>query len=193
MNDQTSLPEPYRSIHLLPFDPHGWFLNSIQLGSLILKNKPKVVIEVGSWLGLSTRFIASLLPPDGLVYAVDTWLGSPTEENHMKDPRLPYLYQLFLSNVIQENLAHKIVPIRMDSIEASEALNLKADIIYIDGSHETEDVMKDIEAWYPHLSQNGVMCGDDWARESVKVAVEQMAAKLNVSVKGQFYFWHYNP
>jgi hypothetical protein len=134
------IPEPYCSITELPFDNQGWFSNQKQIEACIKKIKPKTVIEVGSWLGLSTRFIAERLPQKSKLYAVDTWRGSPGEELHMQDPRLPHLFQLFLSNVRHARLTDVIVPIRMDSLEASEELNVHADMIYIDASHETESV-----------------------------------------------------
>jgi predicted O-methyltransferase YrrM len=65
----AEIPEPYRSINDLPFDKQGWFSNGAQLKAIIAAKSPKTVIEVGSWLGTSTRFIASHLPKKGIVYA----------------------------------------------------------------------------------------------------------------------------
>jgi predicted O-methyltransferase YrrM len=188
----AEIPEPYRSIADLPFDDHGWFINQDQLRAILASHSPKTVIEVGSWLGSSTRFIASRLPKkNGKLYAVDTWQGSPNEEIHMKDPRLPYLYQLFLSNIKHAQLTNIIVPIRMDSIEASNALNVKADLIYIDAGHETENVYQDILAWYPHLVSGGVLCGDDWMWESVREGVIRAADVLNLKIIAQGNFWRF--
>jgi predicted O-methyltransferase YrrM len=41
----------------------------------------KTVIEVGTWMGGSTRHIAELLPEDGIVYGIDTFAGSKAEKN----------------------------------------------------------------------------------------------------------------
>ena len=125
--------EPYDSITDLPFDSHGWFGNGTKLEKIINEKRPQIVIEVGSWLGLSTRFIAGKVAEGAKVYAVDTWRGSPGESVHLQDPRLPYLYQQFLSNVKHAGLTDKIIPVRMDSLEAARALNIQADLIYIDG------------------------------------------------------------
>ncbi len=179
-------PEPYRSIKLLPFDSHGWFLNGTQLQECISNNQIETVIEVGSWLGTSTRFMAELLPDTGKVYAVDTWLSSAETDG---DPRIPQLYHLFLSNVKQAGLTHKIVPIRMYSIEASKALTVNADLIYIDAAHDTKSVIADINAWFPHLNEGGIMCGDDWHWHSVKEAVQQIAQEKNLSIYSEGNFW----
>lgn len=188
---EDQIPEPYRSIVDLPFDAHGWFGHA-ELFKNIISNRPiKTVIEVGSWLGASTRFIANNLPKDGVVYAVDTWCGSPDEPEHMRDPRLPYLYQLFLSNVKHAGLTHKIIPVRMASLEAAKALNVQADMIYIDGAHDTVSVLNDILHWYLHLKPDGFMCGDDWLWESVRIAVIQGALHLGKNVQACNNLWWY--
>lgn len=190
---RTEIPEPYCSIVDLPFDDHGWFGHANSKNILAeIKAKPiTTVIEIGSWLGSSTRFIAKSLPDNGKVYAVDTWLGTSTDDIHQTDPRLPHLYQLFLSNVKRANLTHKIVPIRMQSIEAAHALNVKADLIYIDGAHDEESVYNDIVYWYPHLNPEGIMCGDDWLWEGARKAIQRAAKNLNRKIFVEENFWKF--
>jgi hypothetical protein len=183
------MPEPYRSVVLLPYDGHGWFGNADPLGEILESKKPNVVIEVGSWLGCSTRFIASNIPEGAVLYAIDTWKGTPGESVHMQDPRLPCLFQIFLSNVIHAGLTDKIIPVRMDSVEASRGLRIKADLIYLDGAHDTESVTRDIEAWLPHLNEGGIMCGDDWSWDTVRVAVINCAEKHEKQVHVVGNFW----
>jgi predicted O-methyltransferase YrrM len=180
--------EPYDSINELPFDAHGWFGNGVFIQDICLAQEPMVAIEVGSWLGTSTRFIAQHMPEQGKLYAVDTWMGS-NEEVHQRDSRLPYLYQLFLSNVKHAGLEEKIIPVRMKSLEAAQALNVKADFIYIDASHETADVYQDILIWSQHLNPNGVICGDDWQWGTVRLGVEKAAVDLKKEIIAQDNFW----
>ena len=107
----------------------------------------------------------------------------------MRDPRLPQLFHIFLSNVKQAGLAKKIVPIRMGSEEAAAALNVQADLIYLDAAHDTESVYKDILLWLPHVKEGGILCGDDWYWDSVKLAVQLAADELNFDIyySGNFY------
>ena len=53
------------------------------------------------------------------------------------------------------------------------------DYIMVDGAHEHEPVLDDIENWWPKLKSDGVMLGDDFDLESVSEAVRQMMTKLN--------------
>ncbi len=188
---ENTIPEPYRSIKDLPFDDHGWFRNQEPLAACLKQKPAKIVIEMGSWLGLSTRFIASTLPEGGVVYAIDTWLGSLNEETHQQDSRLSYLYQLFLSNIKHAQLTHKIIPIRMTSMEAARALNVKADLIYLDGAHDTISVKNDILTWQEHLCQGGILCGDDWDWPTVQLAVIHCAQYLNKEIRFKGAFWWY--
>jgi predicted O-methyltransferase YrrM len=186
----TDLPEPYKSVELLPFDPGGWYINSVQMETLFNKNKIDLAVEVGCWLGLSTRHIASLLPPHGKIYGVDHWKGS-VEHQHLQI--LPILYHQFLSNVIHARLTDKIVPMRMSSLEA--ALQLKSigaipDLIYIDASHDTKSVYADLNAWFPFVQGHGILCGDDWRWSNVSLAVEIFAYKHQLTIHASENFWY---
>ncbi|NGX63680.1 MAG: hypothetical protein KR126chlam6_01093, partial [Candidatus Anoxychlamydiales bacterium] len=152
---------------LLPFNAHGFFSkdNAIALSFLINKFQCKTVVELGSWLGSSTRHIAECLPKDGLIYAIDHWKGNKEHYNPNRtdvNKFLPTLYEQFLSNCIHAKLTDKIIPKRMTTLDAAKLLTVKADLIFIDASHDEESVYNDLVAWYPHLKVEGILCGDDW-------------------------------
>lgn len=182
---QSHLPEPYRSTSLLPFFLDGWFSNQLVLTELFQQHEIEICIEVGCWLGSSSLFLASLLK-GGTLYAVDHWLGS---SEHQADEKLPTIYQQFLSNVVHAAYTQTIVPVRFSSIAAAQALDVKADLIYIDASHETEDVYADLLAWSPRLNKNGILCGDDWHWASVRKAVTCFAQKHNLAIHDVGNFW----
>src|ERR1700722_2585716 len=142
----------YEDLKVLPLDEHGMFSNKYYLDQMLTLYHPKTVIEVGTWLGLSARYIASNLPQEGKVYCIDTWLGSEElyrvhgwylENRH----RFAVLYQQFLSNNVHTNFQNTLIPVRMTSLEAAEALNVIADMVFLDAAHDTENVRKDILAW----------------------------------------------
>ena len=186
---QGNLPEPYKSVGMMPFDPGGWYRNANQIESLFKQNKINVAIEVGCWLGLSTRHIASLMPPDGKVYAIDHWLGSV---EHQSSPILPTLYEQFLSNVVHAGLTHIIIPMRMSSLQAAtwmDSMEVKPDLIYIDASHDIPSVLADLSAWFPFIKGHGILCGDDWTWESVRIAVEIFAQRHQLTMDSVNNFW----
>jgi hypothetical protein len=191
----SSLPPPYNEVDLVPFNDHGFYSNAGRMENMFKLHNPKVVIEVGCWIGESTRHFASLLPPGGVVYAVDHWLGS---EEHQPGqvfwyPFVPYLYRQFLSNVIHAKLTDKIVPVRMTSLEASEYLSdVVPDIIYIDASHDFDAVYADLKAWYPLVKGHGLLCGDDWGTPGVHQAVIKFAQEQGLKIEAPYStFWYY--
>lgn len=178
------LPEPYCSLRELPYDSHSFFRNRSSIEELVKERQIDIIIEIGSWLGASTRTFAEIA--EEKVYAIDTWEGS---EEHQCDSRLPFLYQQFLSNMKFAGLCHKVVPIRMKSLEAASALNVKADLIYIDASHDVANVLSDIVAWSDHLNLGGIICGDDWDWPEVKQAVFLAAKHFNCAITSDEFLW----
>jgi len=186
---QANLPEPYRSVPLMPFNPGGWYSNASQIEALFKTNKINVAIEVGCWLGLSTRHIARILPSGGKLYAVDHWQGSI---EHQASPELSTLYEQFLSNVVHAGLTHVITPMKMSSLEAAEQMKLMGiipDFIYIDASHDTESVLADLEAWFPFVKGHGIICGDDWTWDGVSTAVKRFAQEHGLTIDASNNFW----
>jgi predicted O-methyltransferase YrrM len=173
INDHTI----YDSIDLLPADVGGWNSDSPVFEDLIVKYKPKVIVEVGTWKGASAINMANIIKKHGMstrIFCIDTWLGalefwtnlSNTEErNLMLKNGYPQIYYQFLSNVVHANVKDVITPIPLPSDIAHSVLkyhNIKADVIYIDASHEYEDVLRDIGNYKNILNDKGVMFGDDF-------------------------------
>lgn len=181
----------------------GWNGDRVIFPTLVHEIKPKLVIEVGSWMGLSAVNLASSLKRSGLqdsaLICIDTWLGS---EEHWRDPKLrehmelengyPTFYKRFLSNIVKTECADMVVPLPMPSQIAAKylkAFNLQADLIYIDGSHEEKDVYDDLLAYWPLLSQGGVIFGDDWTWSSVSNAVKAFCANEGAPYKVHEINW----
>ncbi|HSX10880.1 MAG TPA: class I SAM-dependent methyltransferase [Chlamydiales bacterium] len=190
--DFSQLPPPYNEAKLYPFNGHGWYANAKALEKLIKEKNVTVAIEVGSWLGKSTRHIASCLPNGGKIYAVDHWLGSVELQGDEWAADRAILYEQFLSNVIHARLTDKIIPVRMDSESASRWLQDKVlpDLIYIDGGHETWQVYNDLTYWYPYVQKHGVLCGDDWPAPSVRDGVNDFAQEHGLKVQVDGALWY---
>jgi len=188
-----ALPHPYDFIEVLPQWPFGYYTNRLMIDELFQRQDIRTVIEVGSWAGGgSTRHLGEQLQTkNGVLYAVDTWLGSSTQQPGQVHfmPVLDHIYQQFLSNMIAWNLADTVIPVRMRSVEAARALKIKADLIYIDGEHTAEAVYEDLVAWLPHLNQGGIFCGDDWGWESVREGLEKFAKERNFQIVPNENFW----
>jgi hypothetical protein len=150
-------------------------------------SEPIIGIEVGSFLGYSAIGFAKKLKQlnsKSKLICIDTWLGSPEHFTMLKtnnDNRLgwingyPTMYHKFISNVILHDVQDIIIPLPFPSTIGFKILNqlftkynLQADFAYIDGSHEEHEVYMDIYYYYQLVTKTGMICGDDWAWNSVK-------------------------
>ncbi len=158
----------------------GW-MSKVELAWLTVQasQRPSIV-EIGSWHGRSTKALATSTP--GQVIAVDNWSGSNDDVNFVladrayrakgEEPR-----DAFLKNLADELAVGKVQLWEMDSIKAAEefaAKGLKADLVFIDGSHDTPHVKADVQAWLPLVRSGGILCGHDGNDLRVKAALNEL-------------------
>jgi predicted O-methyltransferase YrrM len=156
-------------------DMQGWASQNPLLTRAIDELKPAIVAEIGAWKGGSTITMAKRLRAlsiDGVVIAIDTWLGS---WEHWIQPEwfpslrfengYPTLFQTFRANIAKEELSDYVVPLPMDSTNAATLLQhkeLRLDALHIDGGHDYQAVIGDLRMWWPLLRTGGVLIGDDY-------------------------------
>jgi predicted O-methyltransferase YrrM len=127
----------------------------------------KVIVELGSHCGRSTRAFADNLPEGGRIYAVDTWedLG---------------ILDRFEANLADHISAGSVIPLRADGAIAARSLRVKADLIFIDALHDEASIRADILNWQPVLAEGGLLCGHDYSDtfpDVIKVVDELLIAR----------------
>ena len=146
---------------MVTYEELAWLSRSAQ--------KTKVIIEVGSWAGRSTRALADNMPDNAVLYAVDTFDGSAAE----RDSRMRVAREMdgdhvcfsFTKNLWDHIEKGRVCPIRMNGRNAARLLReqgVKANLIFIDAGHMYEEVKEDIQNFLPLLSNDGVICGHDF-------------------------------
>jgi glycosyltransferase involved in cell wall biosynthesis len=140
-------------------------------------------VEIGSWKGMSSAFLAVEIAnsnKDIDFYCVDTWEGSVEHEQYGIDTSS--LYDTFLDNMSPLQKYYKAI--RAQSLQAVKQFEDKSlDFIFIDASHEYEDVREDIIAWIPKLKEGGVIAGHDYINNDfpgVKKAVHEVLSNIKV-------------
>jgi len=117
------------------------------------------IAEIGVYMGRGTAIWNVELINYGISYeykAIDHFLGS---KEHTND-NIPN-YDKCILNL--ESISDKIEIVKSESIEASKLYDDEYfDIVYIDGSHEYEDVKEDIRHWLPKVKKGGFISGDDY-------------------------------
>lgn len=118
-------------------------------------------VEVGSWKGKSSSYMSVEIAnsnKDIEFYCVDTWEGSI---EHKDNEELKDLYKIFSTNM--KPVESFYIPLKMTSLEASKKFKDKSlDFVFIDASHEYEDVKQDIIHWMPKVKSGGVIAGHDY-------------------------------
>ena len=178
----------------VPAHPHGWCFKPQRSGlKQVLSAETYCVVELGSYLGNSTRAICEAAP-NAQVYCVDRWdlkkiLSTQREQYQPYELEIMHahpLYETFLVNTwdLQERVVDEesgaaagVTPMRMDTVAALDYLatgGAYPDVIYIDGDHSTKGVKRDLEAAL-RLFPDAIILGNDYRNETVQLAVDAVA------------------
>lgn len=140
------------------------------------------ILEMGVFDGKSLCFMADQVKRKKLqvkIFAVDHWVADED-------------YARFKNNLRECDLEHFVTVIRMKSNKAAILFPDKYfDFIFIDGAHDYESVMEDLNLWIPKLKNGGIIGGDDYdpCWSGVVKAVDE---KFGNSVKKQWPAWYVN-
>lgn len=149
-------------------------------------------VEIGCWKGRSSVFLAVETINSGKqieLNFIDTWAGSNEEDHQTRDEVInDTLYSTWQKNMTP--FRGKFNHFRIDSVRAAELFEDRSvDFIMIDGAHEEESVIKDINAWLPKMKIGGIMTGDDcWEGTGPRAAAEKVLAKYNVTFPSNHFF-----
>lgn len=130
------------------------------------------IVEVGSFLGRSTRALADNTP--GWVAAVDDWWG-PRE---VDIPNRHLFFPQFKSNTQDLIDRGKIKVFKCDHAMAPEGL--RPDMVFIDGDHSYMATLSDIRFWKSEMPKGGLICGHDVDLLAVQQAVMDTLGILDV-------------
>lgn len=133
------------------------------------------VVEVGSWQGYSTSFLASAVRDsgNGTLYAIDHFRGNVGKESRYRvgSEDLSDLRSNFERNMERLQLREKIVLLDMPNDAAVKQLpGRKIRFLFVDGDHTRDGVAKDIRLFLPLLLPGAIAVFDDFAARFPGVA-----------------------
>ena len=115
------------------------------LHEALVEKQPRLIVEIGSWIGYSCCFMASRAP-EAKIICLDTWRGSrDIYEMRSTEPFIADSYDRFLSNTW--HLKERVHPFKIDGVNGMRMLwetGLVPDLVFIDGGHEYESAYGDI-------------------------------------------------
>lgn len=141
--------------------------------SLLLPKK-SVLVEIGSYLGASSVFLATAAEENNsILYCIDTWKNDAMSEG-TRDT-----FGEFLRNT--EPLKFSIRPLRGKSEEVAKTFKENIDLLFLDGDHSYDAVRADAELWIPKMNHGGIIIFHDygWA-EGVRRVVNELVKPLQI-------------
>jgi MMP 1-O-methyltransferase len=119
-----------------------------------------VIVEIGSWKGRSTVWLASGSKAGAAVpvHAIDPHTGSP---EHRPGGAPVATLEEFRANVARAGVDDIVVPLVKPSLDAAVAFVRPVELLFIDGDHAYEAVLADFHAWFPKVVDGGVIAFHD--------------------------------
>ena len=111
------------------------------------------IVELGSHHGRSTRAIAD--HACGLVTAIDSWQHEDSIER---------AWTSFNSNLCDHIQSGRLKVIRTSHSDYVPHADY-VDMVFIDGSHDYQSVVRDVNQWLPRISRGGIICGHDFGMQ----------------------------
>ena len=183
--------------------------------SLVEEYKPKNVLEIGVFCGVTSRNICELLKPnfgsDFRYYGLDLFGSTKTSsvdeiepkflENQKFSNPLKTIYYNFIK---KENLNSKIsvqnflkkFSQNIELIEGDTRVTLEKvplseiDFVFLDGGHSYDTVLSDLQKLYDNMKNNSKIVCDDFAGiskiESVEKAIKDFANNNKIKLEEKF-------
>jgi len=143
-----------------------------ELHKLINSMDLKIGVEVGVKEAEYTKYL--LDNTNLFLHAVDIWKHI---ENHEDLSNVPDEAQELVLQTAKKTLSAyegRYNIIRKFSVDAAKDFADKSlDFVYIDASHEYEEVIKDLGAWYPKLREGGLFAGHDFIDRGIRFGVRR--------------------
>jgi hypothetical protein len=169
-HDEADFREAMKAGHFA----HDWFSPKLPFWlytfkKLAFADQALNILEIGSWEGMSSCFLLRTLPNARLT-VVDTWQGG---DEHAGLISLP---------PVEANFDFNTAPYRdrltkMKGSSASYFATLppkpQFDLVHVDGSHDSNDVIVDAVQGFARLKVGGIMIFDDyfwWEHEDLQIS-----------------------
>lgn len=172
------------------FDFHSIYDDAVERAPADL---PSRFLELGSFLGQSTAYLASKIKESGKpigLYAVDLWRLDPANDHNEFIAKYGTdIYWQFLNNMEACDVLNVVNCVKSSTSEAAlgfRSQSLEFDFIFVDACHKYEGVLSDLSNYWPLLRAGGQMAGHDIYMDDVRRAVVDYFGSLSLNHKLQF-------
>lgn len=139
------------------------------------------IVEIGTLFGYSTQALAAGKTSEQMLYTVDAYTWNPIGLDPSRHRQLTKANLRYLESVANV----RVIEGTSDDFFASNAVS-RASLVFIDGSHEYRQVLKDIQNSMKLNPE--IIVGDDIAMDEVRQAVVESFGE-NWSIEGRFWVY----
>jgi predicted O-methyltransferase YrrM len=153
-----------------------------------------VIVEIGSYKGLSGAYLAAGAKEGVTTFLVDLWdrtkFNLVSEENRYALSSSDF-QQITINNLRALGLYRNVVLLKGLSVDHASAWGQCIDLLFIDGDHSYEGIKSDYEAWYQHVKDGGVIAFHDYMERwpGVMKYIDETASKQLKFIKIQDRIW----
>ncbi|HDS09873.1 MAG TPA: class I SAM-dependent methyltransferase [Firmicutes bacterium] len=154
-----------------------------------LASGKKSILEIGVLEGVASLEFCRHMNPNGKLYLVDPYLRSAKLERLFN-----FSYSEYITKRTLRKYKEKYVLIKSYSSGAFDLIDesIKFDLIFIDGSHEYEDVKNDFLGWSRRLEKDGRIALHDSRICQIRSDLNEETGPVKLSLelkKGKFGEW----
>ena len=123
-----------------------------------------MIVEIGSFKGKSSGFLAAGLKSNARLTCVDTWCNDAMPYDKAADCMPEFLknMQAYLGCIAVR---------RGHSMDIARSWSQPIDLLFIDGDHSYESCSSDLTSWFPHLRRGGWIAFHDCEEDGVARAI----------------------
>ena len=160
----------------------SFILHLIVSRNRIINNKDLIGCEIGVYKGTYSNQILNHFQKKG--FSLQLSLIDPWKINDdYKEYGEKILEDAYHEVVSKFKNIKNVEILREDSLSASKRFkNSSLDFVYVDGNHDYEFVLKDLETWFTKVKPGGIIFGDDYLRPyGVTKAVNEFSFKHKIT------------
>lgn len=151
----------------------GWLnaseaIELFKLANSLLNHKNLTICEIGCWQGKSSYVLAKAIEskPDASLYCIDPFnytgdLASESIYLKVKSTMEISLLDRFTENMNRLGVMKKIKIIQGYSSDVINIFTEKIDLLFIDGNHDYDSVLRDYQQWSPLVKVGGYIAFHD--------------------------------
>lgn len=143
-------------------------------------------VEVGCFEGDSISYLANALKPrwrEVKIFGIDIFSKITNDIDPIFYKQGPY-WERYNAKLEEAGVRKKVNDIpSLSHLGAEFFKDRSVDFVFLDAAKTYENVMRDLEHWYPKISGYGTLAGHDCFMPTVNRALQDFSSKIGKSIK----------